>query len=306
MTEYHSLFWDLDNDGVLVVTIDRQDRLNALDTAAMNELTHVFTRADRDDAVRVVIVTGAGRAFCAGGDLSPQGATFDAVAGGRATSNEDHVETGGPLAMSIFTNRKPFIAAINGAAVGIGLTMILPMDVRLAVPGAKLAMSFVRRGIVPDACATWFLPRIVALSTALDWAASGRTFRSEEAHTAGLIDEICAPEDLLDRARERAREYVQAAPVAVAVTRPMVLRMSGAEPPLYAYAVAAPAIFELGRSADAKEGVAAFLEKRAPQFPGLVSTDLPAAYPWWSRRETLADQGELTPFNNTDAEESPS
>lgn len=303
MSEYRSLSWDLGDDGILVVTIDRAERLNALDTAGMSELTHVFTRADRDDAVRAVIVTGAGRAFCAGGDLSPRGATFDAVAEGRATSQEDHVETGGPLAMSVFTNRKPFIAALNGAAVGIGLTMILPMDIRLAVPGAKLAMSFVRRGIVPDACATWFLPRLVGLSTALDWAASGRTFSSEEALSAGLIDELCAPEDLLERARERAREYLQAAPVAVALTRQMVLRMSGAEHPLDAYVVEAPAIFELGRSADAKEGVAAFLEKRTPHFPGRVSTDLPAVYPWWSRDEMLSDLGDLTPFDNDDAGE---
>jgi enoyl-CoA hydratase/carnithine racemase len=302
LSEYRSLSWDLGDDGILVVTIDRAERLNALDTAGMSELTHVFTRADRDDAVRAVIVTGAGRAFCAGGDLSPRGATFDAVAEGRATSQEDHVETGGPLAMSVFTNRKPFIAALNGAAVGIGLTMILPMDIRLAVPGAKLAMSFVRRGIVPDACATWFLPRLVGLSTALDWAASGRTFSSEEALSAGLIDELCAPEDLLERARERAREYLQAAPVAVALTRQMVLRMSGAEHPLDAYVVEAPAIFELGRSADAKEGVAAFLEKRTPHFPGRVSTDLPAVYPWWSRDEMLADLGEPRPFTDQHTE----
>jgi len=248
--------------------------------------------------VRAVIVTGAGRAFCAGGDLSPRGATFDAVAQGRASSERDHVETGGPLAMSIFSNRKPFIAALNGAAVGIGLTMILPMDVRLAVPGATLAMSFVRRGIVPDACATWFLPRLVGLSAALDWAVSGRTFDAEEAHAAGLINELCAPEDLLDRARARAREYLQAAPVAVATTRQMVLRMSAAAHPLDAYAVEAPAIFELGRSGDAKEGVAAFLEKRAPHFSGRVSTDLPAVYPWWSRNEVLADLGEPTPFTD--------
>jgi enoyl-CoA hydratase/carnithine racemase len=296
MSEYGSLSWDLDDDGVLIVTLNRPDRLNALDTAAMNELARVFTRADRDDAVRAVIVTGAGGAFCAGGDLSPRGATFDAVAQGRASSERDHVETGGPLAMSIFTNRKPFIAALNGAAVGIGLTMILPMDVRLAVPGATLAMSFVRRGIVPDACATWFLPRLVGLSAALDWAVSGRTFDAEEAHAAGLINELCAPEDLLDRARARAREYLQAAPVAVATTRQMVLRMSAAAHPLDAYAVEAPAIFELGRSGDAKEGVAAFLEKRAPHFSGRVSTDLPAVYPWWSRNEVLADLGEPAPF----------
>jgi enoyl-CoA hydratase/carnithine racemase len=293
---YRALRWELDAAGILTVTINRPERLNAVDTAAMRELTHIFTRADRDDRVRVVIVTGAGRAFCAGGDLSSGTSTFDAVAEGRASDAADHVETGGPLAMSVFRCRKPFIAALNGAAVGVGLTMILPMDVRIAVPGAKLAMSFVRRGIVPDACATWFLPRLVGLSTALDWAGTGRTFTTDEAHRAGLVDEVVAPDQLLGRARERAREYLAAAPVAVAMTRQMVLRMAAAEHPLDAYAVESPAIFELGRSEDAKEGVAAFLDKRPPRFPGRVSADMPSAYPWWSRTEQLAEPGPIEPF----------
>jgi enoyl-CoA hydratase/carnithine racemase len=293
---YRALRWELDAAGILTVTINRPEKLNAVDTAAMRELTHIFTRADRDDRVRVVIVTGAGRAFCAGGDLSSGTQTFDAVAEGRASDAADHVETGGPLAMSVFRCRKPFIAALNGAAVGVGLTMILPMDVRIAVPGAKLAMSFVRRGIVPDACATWFLPRLVGLSTALDWAGTGRTFTTDEAHRAGLIDEVVAPEQLLGRARERAREYLAAAPVALAMTRQMVLRMAAAEHPLDAYAVESPAIFELGRSEDAKEGVAAFLDKRPPRFPGRVSADMPSVYPWWSRAEELADPGPIEPF----------
>jgi enoyl-CoA hydratase/carnithine racemase len=301
VTGYRALAWELDSDGVLTVTINRPEKLNALDTAGMNELTHVFTRADRDDRVRVVVVTGAGRAFCAGGDLSGGSSTFDAAEHGRGTSAEDHLETGGPLAMSVFTNRKPFVAALNGAAVGVGLTLTLPMDVRIAVPGAKLALSFVRRGIVPDACATWFLPRLVGLPKALDWAASGRTFRSEEAREAGLISEIVPPEDLLGRARAIAREYLEAAPVAVAMTRQLVLRMSAAEHPLDAYAVEAPTIFELGRSADAHEGVAAFLDKRRPDFPGRVGTDLPRAYPWWTRPEQLADPGRIEPFPSPEA-----
>lgn len=297
---YKALRWDLDDDGILTVTIDRPEKLNAVDTAAMNELTHIFTRADRDDRVRVVIVTGAGRAFCAGGDLSSGTRTFDAVSEGRASGSQDHVETGGPLAMSVFGCRKPFIAALNGAAVGVGLTMILPMDVRIAVPGAKLAMSFVRRGIVPDACATWFLPRLVGLSTALDWAGTGRTFSTDEGHRAGLIDELVAPERLVERARERAREYLAAAPVAVAMTRQMVLRMAAAEHPLDAYAVESSAIFELGRSGDAAEGVAAFLGKRPPDFPGRVGADMPSVYPWWSRTEQLADPGPIEPFPSHD------
>ncbi len=296
---YAALRWELDAEGILTVTIDRPDKLNALDTVAMNELTHVFTRADRDDRVRVVIVTGAGRAFCAGGDLSGGSSTFDAAAHGRGTSAEEHVETGGPLAMSVFTNRKPFVAALNGAAVGVGLTLTLPMDTRIAVPGAKLALSFVRRGIVPDACASWFLPRLVGLPTALDWAGTGRTFRSEEALGAGLLAELVAPSELMERARAIAREYLHAAPVAVAMTRQLVLRMAAAEHPLDAYAVEAPAIFELGRSADAREGVSAFLDKRRPVFPGRVSRDLPGAYPWWTRPEQLADPGPVEPFEVT-------
>ncbi|MBA3743130.1 enoyl-CoA hydratase-related protein [Sporichthya sp.] len=292
---YAGLDWKLD-DGILTVTIDRPECLNAIDTRTMNELTHVFARAHRDDAVRVVIVTGRGRAFCAGGDLRPGEATFDAVDQGRADSAADHVETGGPLAMSVFTNHKPFIAAINGPAVGIGLTLTLPMDLRIAVPGAKLAMSFVRRGIVPDACATWFLPRLVGAGTALDWAVSGRTFRSEEAHRAGLVDELCPAEELLERANERAREYLAAAPVAIAATRALVWRMAGAPHPLDAYAVEAPMIFELGARSDAREGVRAFLDKRPPRFTQRVSADMPSNYPWWDRAEALRPEGSLPPF----------
>jgi enoyl-CoA hydratase/carnithine racemase len=296
--EYKGISWTL-TDHILVVTIEREPQRNAIDTATMNELTNIFTRADLDDEVRVVIVTGRGKYFCAGGDLSPGEKTFDAVALGRAKDVHDHVETGGPLGMSVFRNRKPFIAAINGAAVGIGITMTLPMDVRLATPGCKMAFTFVRRGIVPDACASWFLPRIVGLSTALDLACSGRTFLAEEALSAGLIYKICSAETILDEARRIARELVDhAAPVAVATTRQMIMRMAGAAHPLDAFAIESAAIFELGRSADAREGVRAFLDKREPHFSLMVSKNMPACVPWWSPDEAINEGvgGAATPF----------
>jgi len=284
---YQGINWNLE-DRVLLVSISREERRNAIDTATMNELTNVFTRADLDDEVRAVVVTGRGRYFCAGGDLAPAEATFDAVALGRATGAGDHVETGGPLAMSVFRSRKPIIAAINGAAVGIGLTMTLPMDVRLAVPGCKLAFPFVRRGIVPDACASWFLPRIVGLGTALDWACSGRTFFAEEALEAGLVTKLCPAETIVAEALQLARDVVEnTAPVAVATTRQMFLRMAGAAHPLDAFNIESPAIFELGRSPDAREGVRAFLDKRRPNFTLKVSADMPSPAPWWSEDEAI-------------------
>jgi enoyl-CoA hydratase/carnithine racemase len=289
-------------DHVLTVTIDRPEARNAFDTLTMNEMTHVFTRADLDDEVRVVVVTGRGNIFSAGGDLSTGDATFNAVAMGRASDADDHVETAGPVTMSIFRNRKPSIAAINGHAVGFGLTLTLPMDIRITCPDAKLAMSFVRRGIVPDACATWYLPRLVGLSRALDWACSGRTFLGTEAKEAGLVSALHPAEDVLPAAMEMAREYADwASPVAVAVTRQLVLRMAGAEHPLDAYPLEAAAIFELGTSADCLEGIHAFKEKRRPQFTGRVSQDLPRVYPWWSRDEGLNDGvlGPAVPFSTS-------
>jgi enoyl-CoA hydratase/carnithine racemase len=285
--DYCGIDWTL-SDRILLVSICREARRNAIDTATMNELTNVFTRADLDDEVRAVVVTGRGKYFCAGGDLAPGEATFDAVALGRATAENEHVETGGPLAMSVFRSRKPIIAAINGAAVGIGITMTLPMDVRLATPGCKIAFPFVRRGIVPDACAAWFLPRIVGLGTALDWACSGRTFMAEEALEAGLVTRISPPETIVSDAIEMARDIVaNTAPVAVATTRQLFVRMAGAAHPLEAFNIESPAIFELGRSPDAREGIRAFLDKRSPRFSLKVSADMPSCVPWWPEEEAI-------------------
>jgi enoyl-CoA hydratase/carnithine racemase len=297
--DYKGISWTLE-DRILLVSICREEHRNAIDTGTMNELTNVFTRADLDEEVRAVVLTGQGKYFCAGGDLAPAEATFDAVVLGRATNVHDHVETGGPLAMSVFRSRKPIIAAINGPAVGIGITMTLPMDVRLATPGCKLAFPFVRRGIVPDACASWFLPRIVGLSTALDWVCSGRTFPAEEALQAGLISKICPAATIIAEAIQLARDIVEnTAPVAVATARQMFLRMAGAPHPLDAFRIESPAIFELGRSPDAREGVRAFLDKRAPYFTSTVSENMPSCSPWWSENEAINRDvgGPAEPFN---------
>ena len=269
-------------DGIATVTINRPERRNAIDTAAMLELAEAIRRADADDDVRVVVVTGAGDNFCAGGDLAAGTRTFDAVDQGRATSIEDHRETGGYIAEALWDCRKISIAAINGPAVGIGFTLTLPMDIRLASTSARLGAVFVRRGIVPDACAAWFLPRLVGLSRAIEWACSGRLFPAEEALSAGLVRSLHEPGELLPAAYALARDIAEnTSPVAVALTRQMLLRTSGAATPGEAHRIGSWALYEMGRSPDAAEGVSAFLEKRPAKFGMRVSRDMPSFYPWW-------------------------
>lgn len=266
-------------DHMLTITLNRPEQMNAFTTQMMRELVDALDSADMNDEVRAVIVTGRGRAFCAGGDLSTGPSTFDNVAQGRATSIDDNRDSGGTLALRIYNCKKPVIAALNGAAVGVGLTMTLPMDMRLAVKGAKLGLPFVRRGIVPDACAAWFLPRIVGVSTAVEWACNGRIFLAEEALAAGLVRALYAPEDLLPAARSIAREIAaHTSPVAVALTRRMFWEMAGAPDPETAHIIESKANFVLGQSPEAREGVMAFLEKRPPQFPLRVSTDVPEVF----------------------------
>ncbi len=275
------------DDGIATVTLNRPDKLNAFTARMRDELIAVFDETDADDAVRAVIVTGAGRAFCAGADLSSGGQTFDYAARKEAARDENLVggvyrDGGGMATLRMFKSLKPVIGAINGAAVGIGMTMQLPMDIRLASTDARFGFVFARRGITPEAASSWFLPRLVGMQTALEWCFTGRVFGADEALARGLVRSVHAPADLLPAARALAREIADnTAPVSVALTRQMLWHMAGAEHPMQAHRVDSRAIQARGRSADAKEGVGSFLDKRAPVYPDRVSTDMPDFFPWW-------------------------
>ena len=269
-------------EGVLTITLHRPEKLNAFTPTMMRELIDAFDRADADDGVRAVIVTGAGRAFCAGADLSGGGGTFDNTA---RDTLETHRDGGGLVALRIFESKKPVIAAINGPAVGVGITMTLPMDVRLASTEARMGFVFARRGIVPEACSSWFLPRVVGISRAAEWVYTGRIFSAEEALAGGLVSRIVPPADLLATARGLAREIADnTSAVSVALSRQLLWRMLGADHPMEAHQVDSRAIYWMGSSADAREGVAAFLEKRPARFTLRPSADLPGFYPWWPPR----------------------
>lgn len=274
---------------VATITLNRPEKLNAFTETMMHELIAAFDRADADDAVRAVIVTGAGRAFCAGADLSAGGKTFDMEAReDRAGASEGRPwrDGGGQVSLRIFESRKPVIAAINGPAVGVGVTMTLPMDIRLASTEARFGFVFTRRGLVPEACSSWFLPRIAGISRALEWVYSGRVFPAQEALEGGLLRQVLPPDELLPRARELAAEIAAStAPVAVALARQMLWRMLGADHPMEAHKVDSRGIYHLGRSPDAYEGVQAFLEKRPPQFRMKPSQDMPGFFPWWPDRD---------------------
>jgi enoyl-CoA hydratase/carnithine racemase len=244
------------------------------------EIEDAFLRADEDDAVRVIIVTGAGRGFCAGADISGGANAFDTKSGSTAmfAGTKPRVSRGG-FVQAIFDCRKPSIAAINGPAVGVGITLALPMDIKIASSEAKFGFVFARRGLVPEAGSAWFLPRLVGLSQALRWCLSGRVFGADEARQGGLVSEVVAPEQLLPRAREIALEMVEnAAPVSLALSRQMLWGYSGMSHPFELMKIDGPLSIELGAGPDVKEGVAAFLEKRKPAFPGKVSKNMPAGY----------------------------
>jgi len=281
---YETLLYEHDGP-ILTLTLNRPDKLNAYTATMGLELEDAFRRADADDAVRVVIVTGAGRGFCAGADISSGAGAFDSKAegsvafGGNATPDRPR-GSGGGFVEAIYRCRKPSIAAINGAAVGVGVTLTLPMDIRIAAQGAKLGFVFARRGLVPEAGSAWFLPRLVGLPQALRWCLSGRLISAEEALDGGLVSELHPPEDLLARAREIALEIAEnTAPVSIALTRQMLWRFSGEPDPFGLLKVDGALAMELGAGPDVREGVAAFLEKRPPQFPGKVSSDMPARWP---------------------------
>jgi enoyl-CoA hydratase/carnithine racemase len=271
-------------DNVLTLTMNRPDRLNAWTPTMLGELLEAFDRSDADDDVRAVIITGAGRGFCAGADLEAGGSTFDY----RERGVEDDVprDGGGQFTLRVFASKKPVIAAINGPAVGVGATMTLPMDVRLASTTAKMGFVFTRRGIVPEACSSWFLPRVVGISQAVEWAATGRVFSAQEALDGGLVRSLHEPDELLGAAHELAREIVEnTAPVSVALARRLMWDMLGAAHPMEAHRADSRAMLARGQSADVREGVTSFLEKRAPTFPDRVSDGLPEIY---SEREEPA------------------
>jgi len=269
-------------DGICTITLHRPEKLNAFTNTMVRELLAAFDATDADDAVRVVVVTGAGRAFCAGADLSGGAGTFDYREGGSA---EAHRDGGGLVALRIFESKKPVIAAINGAAVGVGVTMTLPMDIRIASTSARFGFVFARRGIIPEAASSWFLPRLVGIAQAAEWCFTGRLFSAEEALAGRLVSRVVEPDALVPTAYELAREIADhTSAVSVAVSRALLWRMLGADHPMEAHRIDSRCIYELGRSTDAAEGVAAFLEKRPPQFPGRVSRDLPPVYPWWRER----------------------
>ncbi|MDB5681029.1 MAG: enoyl-CoA hydratase [Sphingomonas bacterium] len=301
MTDPAQISTDL-TDRILTITLDRPTAMNAFTAQMMHEMIAAFDRADADDEVRAVIVTGSGdRAFCAGADLSGGAATFDYAKGNNRFADNglpvredgsvdyDHPgvrDGGGMLSLRIFQSKKPVIGAINGAAVGIGATMTLPMDFRLAADGARFGFVFARRGIVPEAASSWFLPRLVGISTALDWCYSGRLVSAVETQQAGLVRSVHAPGDLINAARELAQQLTaQSAPVSIALTRQMMWRMMGAASPLDAHRLDSRLVWSRGSSADAKEGVASFLEKRAADYPDKVSTDLPHFSPWLDELE---------------------
>jgi enoyl-CoA hydratase/carnithine racemase len=264
-------------DGILTITLNRPERLNAWTPTMQHELIAALDEADADDDVRAVVFTGAGRGYCAGADLSSGGATFDREARGQTVDGDEAPRDGGGVfTLRAFESTKPLIAAVNGPAVGVGVTMTLPMDVRLASSEARFGFVFARRGIVPEAASSWFLPRIVGISRAMEWVATGRVFSAEEALAGGLVRSLHPPDELLDAAYALAREIADnTAPVSVAMARRMLWTMLGAEHPLAAHRADSLAMLLRGRSADAREGVTAFLEKRPASFPDRVSEGLP-------------------------------
>lgn len=275
--EFEQISTEVD-DRVLTITLNRPERLNAWTATMGRELIAAFDSADADDQVRAVVVTGAGRGYCAGADLAGGGETFD----WRARERHGAVprDNGGEFTLRVFESTKPVIAAINGPAVGVGVTMTLPMDVRLAADDARLGFVFARRGIVPEACSSWFLPRIVGISRAMEWVATGRVFSAREALEAGLVRGLHPAGELLDAAHALAREIADnAAPVSVALARRMLWTMLGAEHPMAAHRADSRAMFARGQSADAREGVTSFLEKRPAAFPDRISDGLPEIFP---------------------------
>lgn len=272
-------------DNVLTITLHRPDKLNAFTARMARELLDAMDQADRDDAVRVIIVTGSGRAFCAGADLSTGGDTFDYSTPQHQATIDEHRDGGGVVTLRFFESIKPMIAAINGPAVGVGITMTLPMDIRIASTNARMGFVFARRGIVPEACSSWFLPRVVGISRAAEWTYTGRIFNADEALASNLVSRVVPPEELLPTAQSLAREIADnTSAMSVTLTRQLLWRMLGADHPMEAHKIDSKCIYFMGQSPDAMEGVSSFLQKRPARFSMKPSSDLPPFYPWWKER----------------------
>ena len=270
-----------EKDGpILTITLNRPDKLNAFTGQMMKEIIEAMDAADADDEVRAIIFTGAGRGFCAGADLSAGKDTFNNDAPGKQSGLQR--DGGGLLTLRLFESKKPLISACNGPAVGVGATMQCAMDIRLASEKARYGFVFSRRAIVPEACSSWFLPRIVGIQTALEWTFSGRVFEASEALDRGFVRSVHAKEELLPAAKALAMEFSEmTSAVSVTLIRHMLWKMLGADHPMEAHKIDSRGVYHRGRSADAFEGVESFLQKRAPSFPGKVSKDLPEFFPWW-------------------------
>jgi len=290
LQDFETIRLDIE-DGIATITLNRPDKMNAMTFGMGLELIEAFDRTDADDRVKAVIVTGAGdRAFCAGADIGGGSGSFDYANRTDMTErpmvNGIYPDTGGRVALRIFDSLKPVIGAVNGVAAGFGATVLCAMDIRIAADSARFGYVFVRRGLVPETCASWFLPRIVGISTALDWCYSGRIVPAEEALRKNLVSALHPQDRLMDEARSIARSYMEnSAPVSVALTRQMMWKMLGADHPMEAHKADSRGITARGKSADVREGIASFQEKRAPVFPDRVSTDMPDFFPWWERRE---------------------
>ncbi|WP_417518454.1 crotonase/enoyl-CoA hydratase family protein [Minwuia sp.] len=281
---YEQILYDVE-DGILTITLNRPDKLNAFTEQMRVEVMDALDRADADDDVRAIIFTGAGRGYCAGADLSRGGETFNYAKRGYEPG-EVVRDGGGVMTLRLYQCKKPVIGAINGPAVGVGSTMQLPMDVRIASEKARFGFVFAQRGVVPEACSSYFLPRLVGISQALDWAYSGRVFEADEALKGGLVREVVPHDDLLPRAREIAKSYMEkSSAVSVAMIRAMFWRLLAADHPMEAHQIDSRGMVAMGAAADAQEGVSSFLEKRAPEFSMKPSQDMPDFYPWWEEPE---------------------
>ena len=289
MTEFTQIRLDI-AEGIATITLHRPEKMNAFTRTMMQEVIDALDITDADDSVRAVIVTGEGeRAFCAGADLTPEGSEGNVFARHEAVddlSNAIVRDGGGRMVLRMFDSKKPLIGACNGVAVGVGATMQLPFDMRLASVNARFGFVFARRGITPEACSSWFLPRLVGMQTALEWCMTGRIFDAQEALDRGLVRSVHPQAELMDAARALAREIADnTSAVSVAMTRAMLWRLPQESHPMMAHRIDSRSIYRLGKSADSREGVRSFLEKRPPAYPDTVSNDMPDFYPWWEEPE---------------------